>query len=790
MIAALLEKTETASRFTFDAAPRTWIRFLVILPLLVLYCLILYRNRSVPTRGKRWLLGILRFLSVALLVLAIFKPVIEKIRTREVKDQVVFLFDNSASMGRIDGYTGEELRRLSSLLSGESTEAARNLSRLEIVKRIFGGPQGILSAIRKRFDTLVFAFSREFLPIASLRDLNPTGKVTRPGEALRAAFLESAAGRTVGVVVVSDGKNNDGISPLDALAPYVSEGIPVHTILCGKETPIKNIAVMGINAPNSVLQREKASFKVSTRSEGLGGKRFTIVLLNGETNEVLESKEYTIPMEGGDQMVMFNHRFDDPGEYTLKVKIYPLPGESFLDDNVSVHHLVVVSGKIRVLYIEDYPRWEYRSLKDSLLRAFNSIEGQCFLMEATPDFIQESTKGLPHLKDIPRTREELFKNYHVVILGDVDPSLLGATPEEAKNFMLLLKEFVEYGGGLVCQAGVRAMPDAYRGTPIEDLLPVVLLDPGEFMEGIDTKIPFHPVIENPGSPHQILKLLPNIRMNNLLWNEGLEGFYWYAPVRRARAGATVLLRHPTKRNKYGRHVLAAAWEYPLGRVVYLGLDSFWRWQKYYGNKHKNTFWRNVIRYASEGKLRRGSDRAEIVLAKQVFDVGERMEIIVRLRTEDVLPSKAPSCKVFFVLPDGKGKQAVLRADPREPGSFRGSFKFRIPGSYSVTIRENDEPGAKILAAKIFHVRVPKKELSSPLPDSRTMKRMAGLTRGTFLKLSEAGKILDVLPRGGKRRIPVGKDPHPRELWDTPFLLMILVLLLGLEWILRKGVNLP
>ncbi len=787
-----LQAGKTAARFRFESIPHLWVVFLVILPAVLLFAWLLYRGNNGVAGPRRWILTGLRAAALLLLVLALFRPILEKIRTREVRDQVILLVDDSASMGRVDGYPqNARTRKLAAEAGLSGGEKPDSLSRLELARRVLEGPEKILEKMKARFDLALYGFSRETVPLADLSGIQATGRVTRLGEALDAVFPEAVGGRTAAVVVFSDGRNNDGIPPVEAASRFAAEGIPIHTVLCGRPSALKNLAVLDIQAPTNVLQKEKVTFKVPVETRGLGGKRFRISLVRVPGEEVLEWKEVRVPSRGGTQIVTLTHVFDEPGMVTLEARVDPLPGESFLDDNKAVHHLRVLSGKIRVLYLEDYPRYEYRYLKGTLLRADRAVEGQCFLFEASPDFPQEATKGLPHLTDIPRTRKELFGKYHVVILGDVAPSLLGDTTRESDKFLQLLKEFVEFGGGLICQAGVRAMPDAYRGTPVEDLLPVVLMEPGDLdLEPGASDRPFHPVLENPANPPPMLKLLPDPATNRLLWKEGLQGFYWFAPVLRAKAGAQVLLRHPTRKNKYGRMVLAAAWDYPHGRVVWLGLDSFWRWRKYYGDKYFDTFWRNTIRWAAEGRLKQGSDRASLELSKQVFDVGEKVEVTASLRDEDFVPSTAPACKLFILLPSGRKRSAVLPADPAEAGSYKGSFRFREPGSYALSLREGDAPEGKILAQAGFRIRMPLKELARPTPDAKTMKEIAKATRGRALSLEEASELPGILPPGGTRVIPVGRDPHPKELWDTPWLLLVLIAILGMEWALRKGAHLP
>jgi len=292
------------------------------------------------------------------------------------------------------------------------------------------------------------------------------------------------------------------------------------------------------------------------------------------------------------------------------------------------------------------------------------------------------------------------------------------------------------------------------------------------------------------APQQILQLLPNPETNRVLWSEGLPGFHWYAPVRRAKAGAAVLLRHPEQRNKYGRHVLAAAWDYGQGRTLFLGLDALWRWRKYYGDTHFDTFWRGAIRHAAEGRLKRGSDRASIDLDKRTFEVGERIGVTVRLRDEEFVPSAEASCRLLLSLPDGQSRPATLGADPAEAGTFRGAFRFQAPGSYSLAIHAEDPTEGAALARVGFRVRIPERELADPAPDPQLMARIARETKGSALALGELERLLASLPAGGKQIVSVGKDPSPEQLWDTPWLLFLLMLLLGAEWIARKALHLP
>src|SRR5439155_19828093 len=146
---------------------------------------------------------------------------------------------------------------------------------------------------------------------------------------------------------------------------------------------------------------------------------------------------------------------------------------------------------------------------------------------------------------------------HVILLGDVPPERLGATEERIQRWLELLVKFVEFGGGAGFLFGDSAMPERYRNTPLQDLLPVVLEDPVWLAANRPpTDGSFRPLLDNPQQPHEILMLQRDPAMNRRLWEDGLPGFVVYHPVLRSKPGTTVLLRHPTDETRYGKRPIA------------------------------------------------------------------------------------------------------------------------------------------------------------------------------------------------------------------------------------------
>src|SRR5690606_870703 len=123
----------------------------------------------------------------------------------------------------------------------------------------------------------------------------------------------------------------------------------------------------------------------------------------------------------------------------------------------------VVDGQIKVLYIEQSPRWEYRYLQAMLARD-RRVQLKIVLLDAGGDLSRDPNS--PYLPAVPTDREQLFDN-DLIIFGDVNPAVLTTTQLE------MMREFVsKFGGGMLFLAGRGDGIDKLKGTPLEEMLPV------------------------------------------------------------------------------------------------------------------------------------------------------------------------------------------------------------------------------------------------------------------------------------------------------------------------------
>jgi hypothetical protein len=770
--------------------PAAWIVVLLILPAFGLVTWIGYARESIGST-TRVVLASLRILAFLLLFVVLSRPVRVQQREEVRPAEVVVLVDDSASMRRKDTYSGSpETRAALQELAGA---APAELSRLELVQRALEGELVPLFE-RGEYQARLFGFAESATPLAGTSSLTGRGTGTHLGDAVTQVLATHRGRNVTDVVVISDGRSNGGTPVLEAARAAGAAGIPVHTLVVGDTRPEKNAIVELVEAPGEALEGDELAVTVRILGRGAtdsGEVQALLEELDEDGNVVRPVYEEEARLtEDGERVVLVAPPVDAglrTGERRFRVSIPPLSGETMTDDNKVEFSVHVIPARMRVLYVDGYPRWEYRYLKNLLLRSDKNLDVHCFLLSATPDFPQEASRHLSPLRSIPTTREELLSSYDVIILGDVDPSQISHDPSRVDEFLSSVREFVEAGGGLLFQAGEWYNPRRYLTTPLKDVLPVVLDPTGVLAFEGDTQREFRPRLEEPTNPHEILRLHPDAEVNRRLWEdpeEGLRGFYWYAPVDKAKPGAQTLLRHPEHRSQADENYpLLVLGYYPAGRTMFLAIDSTWMWRYHYGDRYHETFWRNAIRWLALGRLKSGDRRFRIETSRATYDLEDRIFLEARVLDEDFRPSRKATRLLHWSGPEGDENELELSLAPGRPGLYRGGLLVDRPGLYRAWM----ESGGKRVSATEFEVRLPSRETADPSPDPQALELFASKTGGRALDLARSGELADEFGGGEERREPISS--RLEDAWDTWTTLLVALGLLSAEWILRKRAEL-
>lgn len=808
--------------------PPPWVVVLVIVPVVILFASFFYRREN-PTGGSgwRWLLGGLRVAVVLSVIFMMFRPVQTK-TTYETRDSILLvLIDDSLSMEISDRYSNRETPELLAELLRTSSERIEETSRYGLLERLLADTDiKILDRLRGKARVIVSTFARSVQEVAELPRLrhggNDMGEAPEPAdgaippysdvrnsmrvqetrimESLRDAVANALgsrfgeqADRVTGVLLFTDGQENAGTASLVEVGGRLGQrGIPVYTIGVGNPDEPKDVRVTNVDVNEIVLVGEDVPFHATVVADGFEGQRVRVQLKIDSQPVLDEEGTSYVLLEGSGkpQTVRLSYRPRNAGEYMASVEVEELGGEVFYDNNSLSKPIRVLDQKIKVLYIENLPRWEYRFLKNALIRD-PTMEAQVYLISADRRFSQESSRGVPSLTALPDDRKTLM-SYHVIILGDVEPEKhLGA------ETMKLLKEFVLEGGGLVFLSGPHANPARYRHTDLYGVLPVELGESDPVSEG--TRGPaitkFNVRLTPVGQAHQVMRLDSDPEQNVRLWENSdgafydhLPGFYWYAEVGPKKAGAVVLARHPQRLHPIYKKglVIFAFMKYGNGYSFFSAVDGTWRWRAGVENLYLGRFWGQVIRFVASGRLVGKSTRFKLSTDKAVYQLGEAVRIDCRVRDANMKPSSEPVVTVYHQTQGRENEPPEKIELPLNTvlgqGTYQGAITADQRGRHDLWLGTESVR----LVSRSFTVEVPALESRDPRLNRDFLRRLAVSSGGEYFELTDVLKAVERLK--GVSRSTEGLVEED-DLWDEWWIVVLFTALISLEWILRKGVRL-
>ncbi len=563
--------------------------------------------------------------------------------------------------------------------------AVEQVSRLALVKDVFRNERlNLLPRLDREFDLAAFTFAQGVAEISArtvepgetnaaaparkekvtvenfpwINQLAATNPLTAMGDAVREVMNRKRGQPLAGVVLVTDGANNSGSQPREIALLARQEGLPLYVYGVGITSP-RDIILVNLFAPDVTFIKDEVAVTARVRSQGMNGQSAEVVLkLGGQT---VATQPVTFGADG-EQVIPLKFTPQSTGEFDLEASIAPRPDETVKDNNFRTQRLKVIDAKIKTLLVDQSPRWEFRYLQAMLLRD-RRIDLKCYLAEGDKDVAR--LPGSPYLATFPARKDDLFK-YDLVIYGDVDPRAVGLNQLENLN-----RWVADFGGALVVVAGKRFMPNAYKRSVLEKMLPVEFdsAPVGASTDAVAEK-PIQLQLTFAGRNNPMLRLSDKDEENVALWKQ-LPPVYWVAKVTRAKPAAEVLLvdPDPARETRFGKMPVIAFQKYGLGQVLYVGTDNTWRWRRNVGDLYYTTLWGQIAQRVSLQRLLGISKRTQLTTDRQNYMTGDRVSVYARLYSAGYDPLQAAFVKGHFGLRNGSGPRPDVTLRP-VPGTTR------------------------------------------------------------------------------------------------------------------------
>ncbi len=754
----------------------------VVLSSLLLFALLwfsffYYRDGRRPSWLVKGPLVLLRMLALCALLMMLAQPVLRLTHADSVRPSVVLMVDTSDSMSHPDARLPGARVTVESEATGVDPGRVAGLSRLDRVNLTLNHSR-VVQELAKRFSVRAYSFAGKSRAIAipgessklsryqfSLAPDPQAADSTRLGDALHRPLDELAGQPVAGAMVLSDGESNLGDDPLLVADTARQFGLKVSTTGFGDPTKTKDVALISVLADDVVRVNNTVTVYAALSQRGYAGKTVSVVLQRG--GEVIGRESLRFGPDDQKQEVHFNYVPSQGGRFAYTVSVAPQPGEITLTNNKRSFLQSVISKKLKALYVEGEPRYEFRYLKNAILRD-TSLDFACLLLSG--DDLNSGGEGNLKVRGFPATEKELFE-YDIVVLGDVPRSYFSDTQLQA------LRRFVEdRGASMLIIAGEQHMPHEYAGTPLEAVMPVVI---SPSPDPVITDEPFLWQLTTEGKHSPVMQLEDTEAENERTWAEDLPGMFWVAGTQRVKPGAVALAVHPTRRNADGPYPLVATQAFGAGKCYMELVDSTWKWRWKVGDRYFYRYWGQVFRTLTPKELPGNSRYVQLNADRSNYLLGDRVQLNARLLDAYYHPIKVPSATATIRNENGQTQQLVLQSAPGSPGLYTTSLQPDRLGKFEISLTSPANPEAKATAA--FLVETQALERQKPELDEVALKRIAAAGGGKYYPPTDLLKWAKGLPDHPL----VIRSEQEIELWNAPLLLLLFLTPLTLEWLVRK-----
>lgn len=730
------------------AAPSIFVWLgLCLLAVIGFYCWTAFRRAVRPVRTG--LLELLRFLIATLVVVLLLQPEFHRVLEPTTEPEIVILADTTGSMSTLDATEDPNLARPQII--------SRSALSQEILKSEFFLP--LLQDGKTTVNIETFGTPPE--------NPEPGIQTGTDIESALATLLENRPNLR-SVVLLSDGDWNQGKPPVTAAQKYRLRDIPIFTVPLGSDVRLPDIDLLSVSAPTYGIVGENVQIPFSIRSSLDRDLRTIVRLRDSSGNEI--TKDLTIPARSTIYESIL-YRLEKEGSNTLELTIPPANGELLPENNSRQFTLSGKPEDIRVLVVETLPRWEYRFIRNALSRD-PGVQVDCLLLHPKLG----AGDGPDYIKEFPEKAEDLQK-YDVVFLGDIGIGEDQLTLGQAE----LLKGLVEnQASGLVFIPGSQGNWQSLAESPLGDLMPVILdaTQPNGSSEA--TASPLE--LTSEGRSSLLTMLADSEDQNPTVWSS-LPGFYWHAPVIRAKSGTEVLGVHSNRRNEYGRIPLLVTNRVGSGKVLFLGHDSAWRWRRGVEDLYHYRFWGQVARWMSYQRNIATDERIRLYFSPERPKPGDRVTITANVFDVNGAPLKEGSIPLDLTQPSGKTTRLELNSEDTENtwGTFSARFAVTQAGEWKIHAFLPGESKDKPQLSTVILAQDEVLEKLGQPAKPEVLSELASISRGKVAVADDLEgllKDLQLLPTPRPQVIPL-------RLWAHPIAAILLIVLLGLFWTGRK-----
>ncbi len=674
--------------------------------------------------GLRLLLGSLRTVVLLTLIALLMGPVWHQQTTKTVPPVVALLLDTSQSMG----------------LKHEQGPDLATTHRKLFARLLELSPGGTVQA---------FTFDRDLKPLPhTLDSLSFNGTRTNIAGALEALRERTKNEPLRAVILVSDGRYNTGRNPVHIAEQYP---VPIFTVVAGDTSAHRDVRIYQVVTNEIVYAGTRVPIQVHLAQQGYSSQPVHL-RLRTTRGKLLTDTTLILQPPGQETSARLYVEPETPGLLSLELSVSRLPEEITYRNNRTTLVFRVLERKKRLLLVAGAP--------DPTLASMRQLLSQDRDVTLTV-----------------RTQKDATSFYE------------GPLPDSLTAFDAIF--LIGYPGAKASTQDIQRIRDAAeKGTPLAffmsytvaprrlQLLTSVL--PVSFQRA---RTSFAEVFATPtewGRTHTLLRMS---RVSPSIWVQ-LPPLHYNESGFVARPGAQTVLQIRMRETTLPDPLLAIWKEGTRRTLAFLGAGS-WKWHNPPPDlAEARILWgqlvENAVRWLTAAETNKP---VRVVPVSRTFDEQETIRFVGQVYDESLQPVSDATIKIE--IRDAEGHVFPHIMHPLGNGQYELTTGPLPAGTYTyqaVASQQTRELGNDTGTFSVGRLSL---EFRQPQADTLLLHQIALFSGGQRFYAN----AIDDIPRA-LAALPQFK-PETRmvearaRLWESPYVLLLLVFLLTLEWFLRK-----
>ncbi len=713
--------------FTFNFKAYT----LIFLVPALLFLIIAYYRRTVPAVSRVWrnILISSRLLALCLLLWMIFQPVLH-IRLQHAEPaHVGVVIDNSASMQTVN----------------------QNKQRADEVCTALN--QAVFQRWAQTYEISYYSVSDQLTRLhgqAAVDTLKFNGPLTNLGEVVNPKSNQWIQNSVDALLLFSDGIHNWGESPLSGLS---RSAIPVHTVRTGSLQQAPDLLLTRVIYPDVVFTGEAIEITAFFRGTGYAGQQAEIMLRGNGLSA--NQQQIVIPPQGLETSVTFKTRFEQPGLINAVLSLSQLEDESNTNNNQQQLLFHVLKGRYRVLLLGAAPHPDLGLLK-RLLNRSEMMNLTVRTLKSTNTFYEGAWLS-----------ENKLSGMDVIILyGLPSRTVASSLWNEIVSLLIQQKKPVLW----IAAGGI----DLARLQNIISILPVNKIES-------DHEHLLQPKFNAQQSLHPLLQSDQDFPAYQQKWNTMPPIYSGWKQIQLKPESITLI--HGIPLSGSGKDTLPLltsrhAQDEKAAALLATGIN---RWHLLAAGLGEPTppfvsFLPHIVRRLA---IKEDIAPVRMVSDRLVYNAGENIQVMIHINNAQYQPVN--DAEIQLLLETQNSKVTPLPVKSVDQGVYIAEFRRFLQGAYQLKLNAVYNGNVLGKDSLAFHIRNFQPEQTRTRVNHTLLKALSEQTGG-YSSVSDSLLFL------------LGQISYPQKTYDetrhvalyfSPWILTVIVLLLSVEWLIRK-----